>query len=178
MLTGELYMKDIKTEVLISTMNIENHDEHSNLIKKMNINGKSLTINQCNKIKQIPIDKSDSKDRLFSYKEQGLSMSRNKAIKNGIEEICILADDDLEYVNEYEKIISTAYNKYKKADIIAFYVESDNKNNVKPKLHEGKISYLESFKIQSVQITFRRERIINKNSPKNIGLFFYNCSAL
>ena len=150
-------------DILISTMNLNSIKEYDSLIKKMNIKGNSIVINQCpnNDIILENIDKDNNK--LFSYREKGLSKSRNIAIDKSDADICVIADDDLEYVDDYKKIINDAYGEFPDADMIAFYVSSDNPNNKKTKLKKGKVDVLRTFKIQSVQISFKRKRIIEKN---------------
>ncbi len=148
-------------EMLISTMDLKNHEA---LITKMNIK-KSIVINQTSNI-QID-DIKNGKHRLYSYDEKGLSKSRNKAIKHSNSDICVIADDDLEYEDDYQKIIEDGYKKYSDADMIAFYVDNVDENRRRPKQLEGKINFIKSMKIQSVQITFKRQSIIDKNIKFN-----------
>lgn len=148
-------------EVLVSTMNVHTKEQFDNQIKKMNISGKSLTINQCPNFSGDLISVKNGKHRLLTYIEKGLSKSRNKAITNSQCDICVIADDDLIYYDNYESIIKKAYDKYKDADIIAFYVNSLNKDRQTTNQKEGKISFLRSMKISSFQITFKRESILN-----------------
>ncbi|MBR4694240.1 MAG: hypothetical protein IKQ06_03235 [Bacilli bacterium] len=150
-------------EVLISTMNINSKKQYEKLIDKMNIKGSSIVINQCPNSEVLVHDISNGKNKLFSYREKGLSRSRNLALNKCSSSIALLADDDMSYVNNYEQIIKAAYTKYNDADIIAFFVSSDNPNNVKPKLKEGKVSALKTFKIQSVQLSFKVESIKKYN---------------
>lgn len=146
-------------EVLISTMNLT---DEKNLIKKMNISGKSIIINQITK--DIKIRNIDEKNyKLLSYKEKGLSKSRNKAIMNSSADICAIADDDLKYEDNYEEIIKNAYKKYPDADIIAFFVDNEDKSNIMIKYKEGRVGFLKSMKIQSSQITLKRNSIIDNN---------------
>ena len=174
----------MKVENLVSTMNLEDYDT---LISNLNIDG-CVVINQIttnvNKIKDI----SKGKNKLFSYKEIGLSKSRNKAIKNSNADICIISDDDLTYNDDYKDIILNGYKKYPNADIIAFYVDNYDKNRRKKKKKERKINYLTSMQLQSVQITFKRKSVINNNisfderfgagAELNMGeenIFLYDC---
>lgn len=152
-------------EVLVSTMNLQNQKK---LISDMNIK-KNLIINQ---IKEKTLnDVERGENRLYSYQEKGLSKSRNRAIEHSNAEICVIADDDLRYEDNYEKIIEEGYKKYPDADIIAFHVENVNKKKEKVKRREGKQNFFTSMKIQSVQTTFKRKSILNKNIKfdENIG---------
>lgn len=103
----------------------------------------------------------------MSYYDKGLSKSRNIAIKKSNADICILADDDLYYTNNYKKSVEAAYLKHKDADIIAFVVKHENKKSEKKVMKEGRIGFIKSMKISSVQITFKRESIINNNIKFN-----------
>ena len=158
-------------EILISTMNLENHEDLVNNLKVK----KSLVINQTNTMQIKDIDYGDK--RLYSFNEKGLSKSRNRALDNAIGDICVLADDDLEYEENYEKTINDGYIKYPDADIIAFYVDNYDSNKKRPKRKEGKINFLKSLQIQSVQVTFKRKSIKDKkirfNENFGAGTKFY-----
>ncbi|GAA0746441.1 glycosyltransferase family A protein [Clostridium oceanicum] len=153
----------MKLEVLVSTMN----QKDMFLSKKMNIKTDALIINQCDKedVQELIID--NKKIRMLSYNERGLSKSRNRAIYNSKADICIIADDDLVYKDNYKNIIIEAYNKYLDADIIAFDVKSTNCCRPTSSLKEGNVDFLHSMKIASFQITFKRESILNKNIKFN-----------
>ncbi len=158
-------------EVLISTMDLINNKE---LIKNLKVK-KNLIINQTYNFRKINIE--NGYNRIFTYNEKGLSRSRNRALDNCIGDICVLADDDLEYEENYEKIINDGYIKYPDADIIAFYVDNYDNNKKRPKRKEGKINFLRSFQIQSVQVTFKRKSVLNKkirfNENFGAGTEFY-----
>lgn len=146
----------MKTEVLVATMNQTNKED---LIKSLRIND-CIIINQITKKIDLPKNDIDSNQKFLSFKEKGLSKSRNKAIKYSTNDISIICDDDMYYEENYENIIISAYEKYKDADIIAFVVDNENLSKRKPILPEKKINYLSSMKLQSVQITFKRKSII------------------
>lgn len=152
----------MKPEILVSTMNLTNEKDYNKLLKDMNITGNSVVINQCPDTSIEMKNITTGKNRLYSFNDKGLSKSRNMAINKSLSPISLIADDDMRYVDDYEQIIIEAYNKYKDADIIAFYVSSDNPNNVKPKLKEGRVSGLNTFKIQSVQLSFKNNVIKEK----------------
>ena len=151
----------MKIQVLIATMNLK---DKKNLLKKLNVNTEAIVINQVSSPDGEMINYNDRKNQIYSYKEKGLSKSRNKALEKSDADICVIADDDMTYVDNYEKIIKDAYKKYSDADIIVFYVESaPNSLRKKGKLKEGRLSYLLSLKVQSVQMTFKRKSIIENN---------------
>jgi len=148
----------MRVEVLISTM----FQNDFSLVQKMNIKTDALIINQCDKEDKQVLEIDNNKIRMLSYNERGLSKSRNKAIHNSNADICIIADDDLVYEENYEKIVLNAYEKYPEADIIAFDVPSKNDSRPTSTLKEGNVDFLHTLKISSFQITFKRKCIIEK----------------
>lgn len=145
----------MSVEVLVSTM-------YSNIdiVKDMNIYGSCTIINQCD-IDNFETDIQDKKKiKFISSRERGLSKSRNLAISNAEEEILVLADDDIIYVDNYENIIKEQYSKNKEYDIIVFQVEGINKKFKNYYKKEKELNYLTSMKVSSVEITLRRSSII------------------
>ena len=152
----------INVELLVSTMNREKENLYV-LAKEMNIKGNATIVNQIPK-KNIELTNEVNENINFiSVNEKGLSRSRNLALNNSKGDICVIADDDLIYVDEYCDIIRQGYEKYHDADIIAFVVEHVIPSKRKKILKEGKVGFLKSMKIQSVQVTFRRNSIMDKN---------------
>ena len=148
----------MKCEVLVSTMN---KITKSDLIQDMHIND-CVIINQNTENIKHQKDEINSSQKFLTFNEKGLSRSRNKAIKYSTSDVCIIADDDMYYEKKYEKIILEAYQKNPDADIIAFKVDNEAKPNYTKKIKSGKIGYLQSMKLSSVQITFKRKSIIDK----------------
>ena len=142
-------------EVLVSTMNQNNY----NLLEQMRINSEAVIINQ---------NKSDTKDTLYfknkkilwiNSKSRGLSVSRNKAIQNSTSEICVIADDDLEYVDSYQDIILDCFEKNPEHDIITFQVEGIGKKFKEYHPTARKLNYFTTMKVSSVEIAFRSKSI-------------------
>ena len=96
---------------------------------------------------------------MITKNEKGLSRSRNTVIENATEDIILIADDDVIYNNRYEEIILKAWNKYKNADIICFYVESKNAKRKIKRMRTGKIGYIRAMRIVSFEISFKKKSI-------------------
>lgn len=143
-------------EVLLSTMN----QTDMNILFDMNIHSNALIINQNQDSEKI--DKhvaGEYKYRMISKIEKGLSKSRNHAIRNATGEICLIADDDLVYNDNYVKTVLDAYIEYPEADMIAFYVGSLNDNRPTTRQKTKKLGLLYSLKISSVQVSFKLSSI-------------------
>ena len=91
----------------------------------------------------------------------GLSKNRNNCLKNMQNEINLIADDDLEYIPGFEKIILEAFEKNKEADIITFQIEGKVKFPNKQWHNMFTI-----VKVSSVTIAFRASAI------KKSGIIF------
>lgn len=118
-----------------------------------------LIINQTSKACILVSD--DPKIRVINSYEKGLSKSRNLAIENAIEDICLFADDDVIYVENFEKNILESYANIANADFISFKTLTttdraySNYPNEQSTLN-GFIKY-----VLSIEMTFRRSSIQN-----------------
>jgi len=150
-------MENINIQVLVATMNKTNPG-CINLYKKMNLSTSAVIINQASFMETF----SKSNLTIISVIERGLSNSRNMALNHSTEEVCVLADDDIEYVSEYEEIIKKAYLATPDADIIIFDYDTNDNHRKCTKLGKKikKIGLLNSLKVSSVRITFKRKSIV------------------
>jgi glycosyltransferase involved in cell wall biosynthesis len=112
-------------EILLSTM----HQSSLSFLEKMFSANEVkdfdvLIINQTNQEKVL---KSENKQiRVINSLEKGLPKSRNIALKNASGEICLFADDDVVYVDDFRRKIISAFDKHKDADIITFQMNSED----------------------------------------------------
>ncbi|EGT0695832.1 glycosyltransferase family A protein [Clostridium perfringens] len=151
-------------EVLVSTMKKK---DLLGLMKSMNIIGNCTLVNQCDINKKEKFILNDKNLKFIYSKEIGLSKSRNLAIKNANCDICLLSDDDLKYVDNYENIILNAFKKNPEYDIITFQVEGIDKKFKDYSKREKKLGYINSLKVASVEIAFRLESIRKNNIEFN-----------
>lgn len=174
----------MKCEVLVSTMNCKDKDE---LVKNMNIK-ECIIINQVTQKNFEMLNNINGTSRILSYQEKGLSKSRNKALANSNAEICIIADDDLVYEDDYDIIIKNAYKKHPDADLIAFVVGNERRAKDKVIFKEKKLNRIQTMKLASVHITFKKSSVLEKKIKfdENFGagtnlfcgeenIFLYDC---
>lgn len=131
----------------------------------MNIQSDALIINQANQsLPEMSIERGNQVVRMLTFSDKGLSKSRNRAIINAKGDICIIADDDVTYVDHYHELIMNTYKENPDYDIIVFKVPTTNKDRQKEYYtKKTKLGYLKSLKVASYEITFRRKSIIDKN---------------
>lgn len=106
----------MELQVLVATM----HQNDYSLLDKMNIDSNAIVINQCGENNSDEIEHNDGKVKWFNSTDRGLSKSRNTALKHATGDICVLADDDLEYVENYRDLIIEQFKLHPQADIITF----------------------------------------------------------
>lgn len=146
-----------KFAILLSCM----YEKDKSIIQHSNIKSDCVIINQCN---EENIERkcliNNNECLWINSKERGLSKSRNMAIKNCTADICLIADDDEIFPENIERIIVSAYKEIPQADIIIFDISNYPKKIAKKVF---KFKRLQLLRVSSVQITFKREKIKQKN---------------
>ncbi len=145
----------MKIEILMSCM----HQKDAELVKKSQLTGHVVMINQCNTEGYAEYPNEQGMIRIFSTIERGLTKSRNMAIEKSDADICMLCDDDESFVPEYEAKIKAAYERLPQADVIIFKMENY------PCPFPDKIMKLHfpyTLNVSSWQISFRRNRLKEK----------------
>ena len=156
-----------KIEVLMSVMNLKNKEDFFEKIKEAKIKGNVLMINQVKENTSIFSVINENK-KIYSYNEIGVSKSRNRLLDMAKGDICIFADDDVVYFDNYEEIIKEAYDKNQKADGILFYVENKNINREKnKKIGNKRLKTLDVMRARIYGLSLKKETI-EKIKEKNI----------
>ena len=114
----------INFQILIATMDRENLDFLYKMFPFHKLADLDIIIvNQTTKDKTLVSDIATV--TVINSLERGISNSRNLALKNATSDWCLIADDDLEYVANFEKIISEGISKYPKSGLISFEVVTE-----------------------------------------------------
>ena len=189
----------MRVEVLLATM----YRDNTNIIEEMNLSTAVTVINQTNDESVQEFILKGKNVQWINSKARGLSKSRNDAIYNARNEICLLADDDMIYRDGYESVVLKAFEQNPEADIIVFGINSIERNNLVglKKLTNEKLNYRKSMLACSVQLGIKidsvRERHLKYNEKVgpggrynmgdenifltrcyNSGLKFYSCSEV
>ena len=142
----------MELSVLVATMFLED----VSILQKLNLKSDSIIVNQTDFSKYPEIFFNEKGHKILSVEDRGLSKSRNLAIDNCQSSIAIVADEDVQYLEDYPEIIKEAYTKFPDADVILF--DFYRENNVLSKSiakSEGKLNLLQSLRGNSVRITFK-----------------------
>lgn len=152
----------MKLEVLVATMNQENHE----LIKKMNISTDAVIANQCNNndIKEFSFRGKDIK--YINTKTKGVGINRNIGLLASTGDILLFADDDILYEDDYEHTILKEFEKNPKADIIIFNLY-DSQNNRYQIKERHKVGYFNYMRYGTVRIAAKKNSLIKHNITFN-----------
>ncbi len=150
---------DKEIEVLLSVMKTKNEEEYKKILQRNNIKSNVIAINQVEKETDI-FNIKNGRQKILSYKEKGASRSRNRLIENAQGDICIFADDDTKYVENYEKIIKTEFQNKPYADVIIFHIENEYKKREKiKKIGNKKLNILDIMKVRTSEIALTKNAI-------------------
>ena len=151
----------MKVEVLVSTM----HQKDCDFLKSMNISTNAIVINQTDFESSEQIALGENTVKFISNNESGIAKSRNKALENSSADICILADDDMQFSNNYEETVIDVFNKHN-ADIIIFNLIDNENDLIRENETVKKINIFNYMNYGAARIAFK------SNVIKDNGLSF------
>lgn len=113
-------------QVLVATMNQNDHS----LLNKMNIQSDAIIGNQSNRNEVEEFKYNGHKIKYLSFAERGVGLNRNNTLMRADADICLFADDDVVYCDNYKELVLSAFAQNPDADLIAFNVKSSNQDRV------------------------------------------------
>lgn len=149
----------LNLQVLLSTMN-----QTPAIRDKMHITTDCIIVSQSDKTEALSIRLDGTDTRFYSFAERGIGRSRNSALMRATADICLFADDDVVYSDDYEKLVLREFEQNKKADVIIFNVKSTNiarPGNEIRRCH--RVRSFNCLRYCAFQVAVRRERIWEKN---------------
>jgi len=150
----------MKLEVLVAAM----HQTDLSLASRMNIRTDALIINQCNSNAQAEMTEQGRTVRMLSLTDRGVGKSRNSALMQATGDICLMADDDEIFVDDYEILVLAAFQKNPAADLIFFNVESHGGRRPVPMIKSSqRIRKHNCLRYGTFNMAFRRSRILKRN---------------
>jgi hypothetical protein len=147
-------------EILVATM----HQMDFCKIDEMNINSDVIFANQADDYTYREEKMNFGVARMITTKERGVGKNRNLALSMAKNQICLLSDDDVVYVDNYYDIILKAFNELPHADIIIFNIETQGEK-VKRRINSKikKVNIFNFMNYGAVRIAFRKDSIVNHN---------------
>ena len=151
--TGSFTMK---IETLVATIDQTDHS----LVEKMNIQTDALVGNQCGSSSEETFDFHGNKVVYFNSAERGVGRNRNVLIRNTTADICLFADDDMQFVDGYPQIAQKAFEECPDADILIFnLIEKRPRRSVTKQI--TRINKYNYAKYGAARIAFRRQSVLS-----------------
>ena len=110
----------MSVQLLVAAM----HAQPKELADAMNIQSDAIVVNQCDTYEYSELERNGKTIRFFSMSERGVGLSRNHALLRADHEISLFSDEDIRYVDGYEKLVEDAFKQYPQADMLLFYVKA------------------------------------------------------
>lgn len=147
-------------QVLVSAMDQKDHS----LLNRMNIQSDAIIINQCDRYNYEKITYNNHQVYFISFAERGVGLSRNNALMRATADICLFADEDVVYLNDYKSIIIKAFKDNPRADIILFNLPSTNPNRPTYTIKKNsRVRWYNCLRYGAVNIAVRTEKLKKAN---------------
>lgn len=154
-----------KIEVLVSTMRQKELLLHA----QMNLQTDTIIINQTNGFDYQEIPWRDHLIRYYSFAEKGVGLSRNTALMRAKADICVLADDDMVFLDHYEKMVLDAFEQHQDADVIVFNLISKSEDAGRQNAKTVKLNLLNYMNYGAARIAFRRKAVTYRGISFNLN---------
>lgn len=109
-------------QVLVATM----HQTDHSLPEKMNIQTDAIIGNQCDRNSIEEFEFQGHQIKFLNFSERGVGLNRNNALMRANAEICLFADDDLVYFDDYVDTIQSGFLLHPDADVLIFNIKEKN----------------------------------------------------
>ena len=144
------------------------HQTDHSLIEKMNISTSAIVGNQCNHNSVETFEYNNQTVTYYNFAERGVGLNRNNTLMRADADICLFADDDMVYVDNYAEIVERAFFDNPCADVLVF--------NLKEKIptrklitKKSKVGYLNYLRYGTARVAVRLD------SVKKYGIYFNQC---
>lgn len=154
----------MSVQVLVATMDQQNHD----LLDKMNIRSEAIVGNQCayNSIEKF--EYKGKKVVYLNFNEKGVGLNRNNALMRAYGDICLFADDDMVYVDDYVEKVENAFQRYPQADVIIFNLIEKHPTRFVIK-RNMRVGYFNFLRYGTARVAVRLSSVREK------GIYFNQC---
>lgn len=151
-------------ETLVAT--IDQTDR--SLADKMNLQTDAIIGNQCGRKSRDEFYRDGKRIVYLNTAERGVGKNRNLLLRAASADICILADDDMKFVEGYPEIAGKAFLECPDADILVFnLLEKNPRRYVNKKI--TRVHFQNYAKYGAARIAFRRSALIAADIKFNLS---------
>lgn len=142
----------MKLETLVVTVDQRDHA----LVEQMNIQTAAMIGNQCGRNAVDSFDYRGNSIVYYHTDQRGVGRNRNLLLEKATGDLCILADDDMRFVDGYPQIAEKAFASCPQGDILIFnLIEKDPHRYVNRKIK--RVRWYSYAKYGAARLAFRRE---------------------
>jgi glycosyltransferase involved in cell wall biosynthesis len=154
----------MNVQVLVAAVGQTDHA----LLERMNIRSDVIVGNQCDR-NSVERFKFQGYNAIYlNFAERGVGLNRNNALMRADGDICIFADDDMVYRDDYVQTVTDAFLAHPEADVLVFNLEEPVRTRyVIPKFM--RVHYLNYLRYGTARVAFRL-RSVREN-----GIYFNQC---
>lgn len=106
----------MKVQVLVAAMYQHDHS----LLEKMNLRSDAIIGNQCDRNSVEEFQWNGHNIKYLNFAERGVGLNRNNALMRADGDICLFADDDMRYCDDYVSVVTKAFADHPDADVLVF----------------------------------------------------------
>jgi glycosyltransferase involved in cell wall biosynthesis len=147
----------VTLEILLATL----RQKDDGVLSRMGISSACTVCNQgAEQMEFRGYERNGHTVRWYDFPEKGVGLNRNNALFRASGEICLLADDDVRYVDGYERVILDAFRAHPKADVILFNLYDPSGA---PRSSETRVRRIHRYncgRYGAVRIAFRRMSVL------------------
>ena len=152
-------MNEICLQLLISAVN----QNPVRLVEKMNLHSDAILINQCDHFGYEEIRRGGCLIRAYSLQEKGVGLSRNNALLRADGDICLFADEDIVYTDDYPEKVLGEFAAHPEADMLLFNVEVCQARRTYHIDAYGRVRIYNCGRYPAYSFALRREAMHRKN---------------
>lgn len=154
----------MKVQVLVAAM----HQKDHSLLEKMNIQSDAIVANQCDHDSIENFEWNGHKIRYLNFAERGVGLNRNNALMRADGDICLFADDDMVYTDDYVQVVTKAFEQCPDADVLIFnLIEPVKTRCVIEKI--SRVNFLNFLRYGTARVAVKKE------SVRKHGIYFNQC---
>lgn len=154
----------MNVQVLVAAM----HQKDKSLLERMNIRSDAIVANQCDTNEIEDFTWQGHAVRYLSFAERGVGLNRNNALMRATGDICLFADDDMRYCDDYVETVTSAFESHPDADVLIFNLIE--KVPTRPIIQkEGRVNWLNFLRYGTARVAVRNSAI------QANGIYFNQC---
>lgn len=152
-------------QVLVASM-FQNDFE---LPKQMNLSSDAVIGNQCGKNSDEEFDYNGFEIKYINRTERGVGLNRNNTLKHASSDLCVLADDDMVFYDNYVEIVEECFKRNPKADFLIFNIGEKQNSNRRANTKFKRVGIFNYMNYGAARFAFRRESVVRKDILFNLN---------